>query len=138
MNAPFGGGDSLVSSRANPEHTLLLDERTLDRSLHYRWVREDLVSKRMVQRYRLVSRKEDQVRTILDEVQPATDDRIRNGDAVLMCCALDIVAERREGRHELNELRLNGPRRKFRNKAVENVVGGRRVRVIEEPDDMEE
>lgn len=138
MNGPFGTQGGEVTSRANPEHTLLLKEETLDPSLQYRWVREDLTAKRMVQGYRLVSRKDDKVQTILDEVQAATDDRVRNGDAVLMCCAIGTVIERREARHEFNEMRLNGPKRKFRSRATQNVVGGRRVRVIEEPDDMED
>lgn len=127
-----------VTSRANAEHTLLLDPDTLDPNLQYRWARQDLVQRRLVQGYRMVSRSEDKVRTLLDDVHKVTDDRIYNGDAVLMACDKQIVNQRRADRRDLNELRLDGPRRKFKQEARNQRVGGKRVKVIETDDDDEE
>lgn len=124
-----------VASRANAEHTLLLEESTLDPNMVYRWIRQDLVQRRRVQGYRMVSRTEDGVRTLLEDQHKVTDDQIYNGDAVLMCCDRRTVNERRTGRRDLNELRLDGPRRKFKEEARSQRVGGKRVRVIETDDE---
>lgn len=99
-----------VESRADPQEVLLLDPETLDPNLHYRWVANNhaAITKRTVQGYRLVSRKEDGVRLVI-EPQKASDDYFYNGDTVLMCCEKERVEGRQKQIERIANQRLRAP-----------------------------
>lgn len=122
-----------VISRADPQDVQLLDEKTLDPNMTYRWVRNDPLSiaKRSTQGYRLVSRSEDGVEPLVDNGK-APDDYIYNGDSVLMCCETNTVEARRLRTSEIAERRLGAPVAEFRNEHRQSGARNSKVLVDEE------
>jgi hypothetical protein len=106
---------SAVTSRADPQEVMLLDENTLDPNKTYRWVHNapTRLAQRRSQGYRLVSRKDDKVKTLVPE-EKAPDDYIYNGDSVLMCCDTATVESRRGRTSAIATARLGTPVSQFR------------------------
>lgn len=122
-----------VSSRADPQDVQLLKEDTLDPDMQYRWVQNTplQIAKRTTQGYRLVSRKEDEVETLVDNGR-APDDYIYNGDSVLMCCPKPLVKARRVRTREIANARLGAPVAEFKNEHRNSGVRNSKVLVDEE------
>ena len=124
-----------VISRADPQETGVLDESTLDPNLHYRWTTNNpnQISRRISQGYRLVSRKDDEVKTLIDDPK-LPDDRIYNGDLVLMCCDSRARAKRRQAKIELADNWLSAPADEFKSRHRQSGVRNSRVLDDEEGD----
>lgn len=124
-----------VVSRAEPQETGVLDEETLDPNLHYRWTTNNpnQISRRISQGYRLVSRKTDGVKTLIED-QKQPDDRIYNGDLVLMCCDARSRAKRRQDKIELADKWLSAPADEFKTRHSQSGVRNSRVLYDEEGD----
>lgn len=122
-----------VTPRAEAEELLLLDQKTLDPNQHYRWVANNRqqISRRMTQGYRLVSRKEDKVKVLVDN-DGSPDDHIYFGDSVLMCCAKSLVQERRRRTSAVAEGRLSSPVSAFKNQLQRSGAVNSKVLVDEE------
>lgn len=122
-----------VVSRADPQAVQLLDEETLDPNMTYRWVQNSplQVAKRRSQGYRLVSREDDDVRTIV-EPEKSADDYIYNGDSVLMCCDTTIVNARRKRVSEIANARLGAPVAEFKRGHQDSGARNSKVLVDEE------
>lgn len=118
-----------VVSRADPQSNLLLDEDSLDPKMEYRWVLNTpaQLARRSGQGYRLVSRDEDEVRTLVP-AEKAADDYIYNGDSVLMCCPKGTVRERRERNVQLASDRLETPVSQFKKEHQQS--GARNSKVL--------
>lgn len=113
-----------VRERRNPEDVGDLELETLDNNYYYRWVHErpQRVARMMARGYHIVSATESGVKTLTGQEDHAADDRLRNGDTVLMAVS---KARYLEGRNEVQKLarkRLEAPERQFRKKARENKV----------------
>jgi hypothetical protein len=124
---------SAVESRADPQEVLVLDETTLDRNLHYRWVQNDprSIAKRSGQGYRFVSRKDDKVKMLIENGIPP-DDRFYHMDTVLMCCERKRFTERRDRNREISAMRLRSPVSKFQQEHAASGVRNSKVLVDEE------
>jgi hypothetical protein len=122
-------GLASVQSRADPQSNLLLDDDTLDPKLEYRWVLNtpSQLARRSGQGYRLVSREDDGVKTLVP-AEKAADDYIYNGDSVLMCCAKGTVRERRERNTRLASDRLETPVSQFKKEHQQS--GARNSKVL--------
>lgn len=110
-----------VVSRENPEDTLYLDEETLDKTKHYRFVQErsSNIAKKRALGYEVVLRSETGVRLLTDgdeEKEPA-DDKIRVGDTILMMVDKATFDARRKRIQNLAAARLSGVKKDFHNQA---------------------
>lgn len=124
---------SAVTSRVDPQEILLLDEDTLDPNKTYRWVHNapTRLAQRQSQGYRLVSRKDDKVQTLVPD-EKAPDDYIYNGDSVLMCCDTATVKQRRNRTSAIAVSRLGTPVSNFRKEHQTSGVRNSSVLVDEE------
>lgn len=122
-----------VVSRADPQEILLLDEDTLESGKTYRWVHNTplKLAQRRSQGYRLVSRTEDKVKTLVPDEQ-APDDYIYNGDSVLMCCDTKLVEQRRGRTASVAAARLDTPVSQFRREHRDSGARNSSVLVDEE------
>lgn len=119
------GESARVTPRLDPENEGILDRETLDPSMHYRFVQErpQRVARLRARGYRPVSVSEDGVRTLLQEGETA-DDRIRDGDTILMCCPKEKFKENRKKVAAIARGRMAAPVANFRKKTRGTGPGG--------------
>lgn len=113
-----------VTPRLDPEIEGIVDRETLDPSMHYRFVQErpQRIARMRAKSYRLVSVSEDKVRSLLED--ETADDRIRDGDTVLMCCPKERFQERRKKVNAVTRGRMAAPVANFRKKTRGAGPGG--------------
>jgi hypothetical protein len=114
----------------DPETLGIVDHETLDPQKHYRFVqdRPQRVARMRAKGYRLVSVSEDGVRTVLEDDEPA-DDRIRDGDTVLMCVPKEKFIEGRKKVAKVTRGRMAVPEAQFRKKTRGSGPGGVDIQV---------
>lgn len=125
-DAEKGSNESArVTPRLDPEIVGILDSETLDPDMHYRFAqdRPQRVARLRAKGYRLVSVAQDGVKTLLEDGESA-DDRIRDGDTVLMCCLKEKFKEGRRKIAKVSRGRLSTPVANFRKKARGAGPGG--------------
>lgn len=114
-----------VTPRLDPEIEGFVVRESLNPKMHYRFVqdRPQRVARLRSRGYRPVSVSEDGVRTLLGEEETA-DDRIRDGDTILMCCPIERFEERRKKIAGVTRGRLASPVANFRKKTRGAGPGG--------------
>lgn len=117
QNGPTGIIPAEVHERNDSEESLTLDPATLDPSFYYRWVhtRPQRLS-RMFQRGGTFVTKEDKVRPVVEQPGSA-DDRIYNGDTVLMKFPRERYEKRRKQIADMTRGLLAAPAQQFRQRA---------------------
>jgi hypothetical protein len=112
-----------VNSLNDSSEETIIDVNTLDPSMHYRRVQErpQRISRMLAKGYRFVSASEDGVQTVTKEINGA-DDKIRDGDTVLMAIPKQHYLERKAKRDRLSQARLSAPKGQFRKKAERHNV----------------
>lgn len=110
-----------VTMRGDAEELLQLEESTLDKSKHYRFVQErrENISKKVAQGYEKVLRSVHGVRLLHEEKGAETaDDLIRvGGDLVLMMCDKTTYNARRKKKAKLAQDRLGSTEKSFEERA---------------------
>lgn len=126
-----GGDESArVTPRGlDPELAGIVDLDSLDPAMHYRFVHErpQRLSRLRAKGYRLVSASEDGVKLIMEDEK--ADDKIRDGDAVLMCIPKERFLEGRKRVAQVTRGRLAAPTAQFRKKTRGAGPGGVDVNV---------
>lgn len=114
-----------VTPRLDPEIEGIVDKTTLDPSMHYRFAQErpQRIARLRSRGYRPVSVSADGVKTLLEDGESA-DDRIRDGDTILMCCPKEIWKERRKKVAGVTRGRMAAPVANFRKKTRGAGPGG--------------
>jgi hypothetical protein len=109
----------------DPEMLGIVDHESLDPQKHYRFVqdRPQRIARMRAKGYRLVSVSEDGVKTVLEDDTEA-DDRIRDGDTVLMCTPKEKFEEGRRKVAKITRGRLATPEAQFRKKTKGAGPGG--------------
>jgi hypothetical protein len=112
-----------VNSLNESGEETIIDLSTLDPAMHYRRVQErpQRVSRMLAKGYRFVLASEDGVRTVTGE-QNGADDKIRDGDTILMAIPKQHYLERKAKRDRLAQARLSAPKGQFRKKAERHNV----------------
>jgi hypothetical protein len=123
--AESNGESARVTPRLDPEIEGIVDRETLDPSMHYRFAQErpQRIARLRAKGYRLVSVSEDGVKTLLGDAE-AADDRIRDGDTILMCCPKERFLEGRKKVAKITRGRLAAPVAQFRKKTKGAGPGG--------------
>lgn len=118
------GETASVTPRLDPEIEGFVDKSTLDKNMHYRFVQErpQRIARLRARGYRLVSVSEDGVKSLLED--ETADDRIRDGDTVLMCCPKEKFKERRKKVAAVTRGRMAAPVANFRKKTRGAGPGG--------------
>lgn len=125
------GESARVTPRGlDPELAGIVDHETLDDAKHYRFVqdRPQRIARMKAKGYRLVSVSEDGVKTIIGDDE-AADDRIRDGDTILMCTDKSRFEEGRKKLAKVTRGRLATPVAQFRKKTRGAGPGGVDVQV---------
>jgi hypothetical protein len=114
-----------VTPRLDPEIEGIVDRETLDPQYHYRFVQErpQRIARLRAKGYTPVSVSEDGVKTIIGDDEPA-DDRIRDGDTILMKVPKDRFTESRKKVAKVTRGRLATPVAQFRKKTRGAGPGG--------------
>jgi hypothetical protein len=115
----------------DPDSLGIVDHETLDPDKHYRFVqdRPQRIARMRAKGYRLVSVSEDGVRTVLED-ETGADDRIRDGDTVLMCTPAEKFEEGRKKLARVTRGRLVTPEAQFRKKTKGAGPGGVDIPVV--------
>lgn len=111
-----------VESRANPEEMQGLDPDTLDPNKYYRWVhnRPQRIARMRSKGFTFSSPEE--VATTTGQESHTADDKIINGDTVLMEQPLKKHKESRDKIKKTSRARLAAPKQTFKKKAVQGGV----------------
>lgn len=107
-----------VHERHEAEEALGLDTKTLDPNYIYRWVqnRPQNITRKQSRGGSFVSKEVDKVRPLVDQGGTA-DDRICNGDTILMKFPRERVEKRRKQIADTTRALLAAPAQQFRQKA---------------------
>lgn len=118
------GESARVTPRLDPEMEGIVDRETLDEAFHYRFIqdRPQRISRLRAKGYSLVSASEDGVKTLTGD--EAADDRIRDGDTILMKIPKERFAEGRRKIAKVTRGRLSTPTAQFRKKTKGAGPGG--------------
>lgn len=131
MGKNNGGEESArVTPRGlDPELAGIVDLDSLDPAMHYRFAHErpQRISRLRAKGYRVVSVSGDGVRTLLEE--ESADDKIRDGDAILMCIPKEKFEAGRKKIAQVTRGRLAAPTAQFRKKTRGAGPGGVDVNV---------
>lgn len=127
-----------AEDRYDPQEVLILDPESLDPTKHYRFVRNDPqnIARKKVQGYRVVSRKEDKVKT-LTELE-STDDSIQLNDLILMCCHKSTHQARQSRLKGVSQGRLEAAKQKLQEKVDRASASGLNIRVTDKLSDKGE
>lgn len=108
-----------LQDMSDAQTVLQLDPETLDSTMRYRWVLNSpqRIGRWKARGYRLVSRSDDEVRSLSESIGENADDNIRFADVVLMCCPLEKARARGKAIREFGKARLRQPGQQFRQKA---------------------
>lgn len=115
----------------DPEQMGILDMESLNPEFYYRFVQErpQRIARMKARGGRIVSASEDGVKTFIEDDTPA-DDKIRDGDTILMRFPREKHEESRRKVRKITRGRLATPEANFRKKAKGAAPGGEDVQVI--------
>lgn len=121
----------LTDERRDVQSMLELDPETMDKSLNYRFVKDDPmnIARKRLKGYRPVLKEADGVKTLVD-VEDQADGLIRVGDTILMACPKEGFRKRQREARKFSEGRLRIPKKRVKEKAREN-----NIKLIEEEED---
>lgn len=111
-----------VASRSDPESVLELQRSTMNPNMHYRWVhvRPQRLTRMLAKGYRFVT-EDDNVKPLIEQ-GGAADNKIYNGDTVLMQVPKEQYLAGRKRVAEQTRGRLAAPKAQFRKKAERSGV----------------
>lgn len=123
------GESARVTPRLDPEMEGIVDRESLDPQYHYRFIqdRPQRIARMKSKGYSFVSATEDGVKILLED-SPA-DDKIRDGDAILMKVPKDRHEAGRKKVAAVTRGRMAAPTAQFRKKAQGAGPGGADVAV---------
>lgn len=123
-----------VTDRRDPSESQVLDESTLDKRFHYRFVQErpTQISRMRLKGYSLVNPAEEKVRTLFNQEDASAENVIKHGDRVLMKVPLSQHLEYRRQRTARADSRLRANDNKVRQLAKEHGMA------LHEKDDEED
>lgn len=109
-----------VHDRTDAEEAIGLDAASLDPNHYYRWVhsRPQRISRMFARGGTFVSRTEDKVKPLVEQGGGA-DDRIYNGDTILMKFPRERIEKRRKQIADTTRALLAAPAQQFRQKATD-------------------
>lgn len=122
-----------VTMNLDAELAFMVDQSTLDPNRHYRFVqdRPTNVAKKKMRGYRVESRKDSKIRTLV-ELEQTADDTIRVADQILMSCPKEGYERRRQQLARLAAARLGSTTQRLKEQIARAQAAGANVQVTEE------
>jgi hypothetical protein len=113
-----------VEDRRHLSDSDILDERTLRKDMHYRFVqvRPTSIARAKLRGYRIVKPSETEEKTLYSQEDATPEDVIQHGDRVLMAVPKRVHADNRRRVKEMAETRLRSHDQRVRQLAAERKV----------------
>jgi len=110
-----------VRERRHESESAILDEDTLDKGMHYRFIqtRPAAVARAKLKGYRVVKPSEDGVKTLYDQEDADAEDVIKHGDRILMAVPKARHQKHRKDVRDLATSRIKSVEAKTRQLARE-------------------